>query len=281
MILIVIKILYRIIKETVFDFLERYHPIFGRKARKYEGKKILIIGGTAGLGLALAEKLSKYNSVTVSGRKYFDTQQYRFNYIKMDVTKEIEFGYEYDVIFFCAGFAKCKYFADYTEDELRVGFEVNYWGPIKALQKTISNQQVFRHGNKVIDFVLIGTPLSFFPLPGYGAYAPTKSALYNLFSTIKDELLAKNKINLFFYILSTTQTPGYDQENLTKPEETYYIEKLTVAELPERRAETLLKGMLRSNLIYSDYFVAIIREGFTSWPIRLINRILIKLYYKF
>lgn len=243
------------------------------KKTKYENKKILIIGGTSGLGLSLALKLSEMNDVTVSGRRDFDTQYLPLEYLKMDVTKEITFSDEFDVIFYCTGYANVKRFDDLKIDEFRDQFEVNYFGVVKTLKCLLD---VAKRKKKPVDFVMIGSTLTFFSIPGYSAYSPSKSALFDLFSELKYEMRSRN-IFLYFYILSSTKTPGYDKENRTKPFITKKIENLTDEVDVDSRADTLLAGMKYSHTVSSDNTAWLLKN--IPWNLKeLINGLIIRFY---
>lgn len=101
------------------------------------------------------------------------------------------------------------------------------------------------------DIILIGSTLSFFPIPGFSAYSPTKTALYDFYRTTRHELKELH-MDLYFYILSTTETPGYKQENISKPELTKKLENLTKEENVDIRAQTLLNSMKYLKTIPSD-----------------------------
>lgn len=109
------------------------------------------------------------------------------------------------------------------------------------------------------DVILIGSTLSFFPIPGFSAYSPTKTALYDFFKTARHEL-KKLQVDLYFYILSTTKTPGYKQENITKPEITKRLENFTEEENVDIRTHDLLNSMKYYKTIPSDSTVWILRS---------------------
>lgn len=255
--------------------------------KKYKNKKIIIIGGTSGLGLSLALKLSNWNDVTITGRRQFNDKYLPVKFLKMDVQKIIKIDNNYDVIFYCAGYAVSKYFDHLDMNEIKDEFEVNYFGAVKVL-KTIINERENKNNNnefkcrdnRKLDFILIGSPLSFFTLPGYSAYSPTKSALFCLFSTIRPEMKLKN-IEMYFYILSTTMTSGYLKENITKPKITMQIENIGSIASADERADTLLTGMLHNHIIYSDLLVFLMKINIDSWIVTVIHSLIIKFFYQF
>ncbi|ELQ74111.1 putative 3-ketosphinganine reductase, partial [Trachipleistophora hominis] len=310
-----------------------------KRPRKYQNKNILIIGGTSGLGLSLALKLSNHNNVSVTGRRTFDTAYLPLRFIRMDIMQGCIELAEYDAVFYCAGYAVAKYFVDLEWEEIVNDFSVNYFGAVRVLrmlagcgkrdgeekvmkrdqngsashrndradcdgeEKVVKRDQngsashrndqagydehstscttalstspfraalrVMHRGSAITnnrsqrtikprDIVLIGTPLAFFAVPGYAAYSPSKSALYNLFLTIQPELRKLN-IYLYFYIMSTTKTPGYDRENITKPAFTKRIETWTEETGVDERSDRLLDGMAGCSVVTSDWLVEIMR----------------------
>lgn len=290
--------------------------------RTISGHTILVIGGTSGLGLSLALKLSNHNHVTVSGRHAYDCTYNNMAYIAMDVRARIQHALgQYDVIVYCAGYACAKYFVDVGEDDVVDGMDVNYFGAVRVLRNIVMGRTsgVINNGNndngnskgngnsnnsnrsndninsnndniantisnininnntdianinisndtsntisnsRPITVVLIGTPLTFFAIPGYAAYTPAKSALFALFTTIRPELL-KIGIHLTFYILSTTYSPGYDKESATKPSYTQYVEQYARGASCDDRADVLISGLCSGrHVVCSDVMCGMVR----------------------
>ncbi|KAG0439697.1 3-ketodihydrosphingosine reductase tsc10 [Dictyocoela muelleri] len=129
----------------------------------FETQKILIIGGTKGLGLSLAIQLKESGAdVTITGRskyelkklkrifgfkiKIFDVTKFRNirdnvknNKIKSKISSIEKFNNtlgndDYDLIFYCVGYCRAGYFKDLSIDDYKNQMEVNYLGAIKCLK---------------------------------------------------------------------------------------------------------------------------------------------------
>lgn len=90
--------------------------------------------------------------------------------------------------------------------------------------------------------VMISSTLGLMGMIGYSQYSPTKFALRGLAECLRQELMPYG-IETSIYFVSTIKSPGYEKENLTKPEITKMLEDGDLSDpSPEARARTLLKG---------------------------------------
>ena len=95
--------------------------------------------------------------------------------------------------------------------------------------------------------VMISSTLGLMGMIGYSQYSPTKFALRGLAECLRQELIPYG-IGTSIYFVSTIQSPGYEKENLSKPEITKMIEDGDPSDpSPEARAQTLLKGKININ----------------------------------
>lgn len=134
------------------------------KKNFFRKKKVLIIGGTNGLGLSLASQLKEKGAkVTITGRSKKDLKKlkniFSFKVKKVDVTvnycpkktccgnvgsndsskQNICLGYlpfhgSFDIVFYCAGYCSAGYFKDKSVDDYKNEMDVNYIGAIKCLK---------------------------------------------------------------------------------------------------------------------------------------------------
>ncbi|KAF7682832.1 3-ketodihydrosphingosine reductase [Astathelohania contejeani] len=229
---------------------------FRRKKLHLKGKKIIIFGGTKGLGLALAHLLKKMGAyVTITSRTSNDLlylkNKYGFSIYKIDVTNIGSFKFlthDFDYIFVCCGICIPGYFADQNISVYRKTMEVNYFGTLNVL-KYFQNYQT-----SPFHFIIISSSLSLWSCPGYASYSPTKAALKSFFDTVHWEL-EKSNIKLYIYFVSTINSPGLENENITKPSFTKFIDRFSYGEnnKPEKRAKKLLEDMAYDRRIVSDF----------------------------
>lgn len=99
-------------------------------------------------------------------------------------------------------------------------------------------------GNKG-KIVLVSSTLGLMGLVGYSQYSPMKFAIRGLAETLRSEMLLYG-ITVHCYFPGTILSPGYEQENRTKPELTKKLEGGPEEGLtPKQCAEGLIKGELQ------------------------------------
>ena len=80
---------------------------------------------------------------------------------------------------------------------------------------------------------------------GFSTYAPAKFALRGLAETLRNELLPY-RIRVHLLCPCDTETPGYAEENKTKPVETVEISKQGVVVQASVIADSLMNGIDRA-----------------------------------
>jgi 3-dehydrosphinganine reductase len=122
------------------------------------------------------------------------------------------------LLFHCAGYAASRAFADLSAAEFRAQADVNYLGSVHVVRAFLPHMARPGQGggNIILTSSLAGQVGTF----GYAAYAPTKFALRGFAECLAMELAATApSVNISLAYPPDTQTPGYDLENVTKPEE--------------------------------------------------------------
>lgn len=101
---------------------------------------------------------------------------------------------------------------------------------------------MIKNGIKSGRVVMVSSTLGLMGMIGYSQYSPTKFALRGLAECLRQELIPYN-IRVSIYFVSTINSPGYEKENITKPEITKQIEDGDSSDSsPCARAKTLLNG---------------------------------------
>ena len=98
--------------------------------------------------------------------------------------------------------------------------------------------------------VLVSSLLGLTGLLGYTSYSPVKHALRGLADSLQSEFHLYPKIDISCYFPATMKTPGYDEEEKSKPELVKKIEKGD----PVADAKVCAKGLLRG-IDRGDYFI--------------------------
>ncbi|UYI26311.1 short chain dehydrogenase [Encephalitozoon cuniculi] len=217
------------------------------------GRKILIIGGSSGLGLAFARILKEAgNDVTVTSRsmKKLEALQRRWG-LKTQVldvnAADVPEPTDFDYIFCCAGVSYPSYFIDQPLEVFEETANTNYLGTVAMLKHYAAVNK------KPVKFIMIGSTLALLTFPGFSSYSPSKTALLSLFYTVRDEM-GKIGVELYLYNTASILTPGFERENRAKPAYTRAVEGMVSPSSAEKRATAFLNGMKERRVVTSDVF---------------------------
>lgn len=174
-----------------------------------------------------------------------------FNQATTALTRVPEF------VFCTAGISTPRLFLEHTPEEFEAGFRTNYF---TALYTIHAAAKAMVAANVKGTIVLTSSVLGFMSFVGYSQYSPTKYALRGLADTLRQEL-SMYGINVKAYFPAAIFSPGYEQEQLTKPEITKKIEEADGGLTPRQCAEGMLKGVERNDYyITTDIIGAILRS---------------------
>jgi short-subunit dehydrogenase len=180
----------------------------------YQGKNIWIIGGTTGIGLALALQLSKLaKNVVISGRSNFESVTPNLSFIRLDVTKleEVESALtqiksrlnHLDILIFCAGIYEPMGLKNFNLQKSREILEVNFGGFLNVIQ----NLNFLQSKLKLEQISIVSSIASYFGMPNSLCYGASKAALSNIAESLFYELKNQVKVQLI--------NPGFVKTRLT------------------------------------------------------------------
>lgn len=107
--------------------------------------------------------------------------------------------------------------------------------------------------------VFISSMLGLISFAGWATYAPTKYAVRGLADTLRNEL-KRYGIGVHIFFPGGIESPGFDTENLTKPEITKIIEGANTPQTGEECAKSLLNGLYKGNyMIVTDAISQVLR----------------------
>lgn len=243
--------------------------LFGKKRWNPEGKHVYITGGSQGLGLALAKDLAKrgasisivartqskleaalkeLESLRQSPSQFFDS--FSFSLDTADASAAAfaavcaaHNGQAPDAVFACAGASRPMYLVDMTAEDFERGMKDGFW--VQAWTAFASAKEMARQGKKG-KIILVSSTLGFMSFVGYASYSPAKHALRGLADSLRSELLLYG-IDVHVFFPPTMYTPGFDEENKTKPAITRKIESTDEGLTPEQAAAGLLAGVQRGD----------------------------------
>ncbi len=189
--------------------------------KQYQEKKVVIIGGTSGMGLATAKMLVNGGArVLVTGRSEagLDSAQKELGKDALVVSSDArslsdidtlaarvttEFG-TFDLLFVNAGFAIRAPFESMTEAVYDEMFNLNAKGPIFAMQRLAP---LIHRGGSVVLTTSISNVKG---MPGQTAYAGAKAALRSFARVLATELLPR-EVRVNCVSPGPTDTPIIDK----------------------------------------------------------------------
>ncbi|KAF7701695.1 3-ketodihydrosphingosine reductase [Cucumispora dikerogammari] len=254
-----LTLLFLLLTYSIFEYI----PIL-KNSRVHKppdtANNILIIGGTSGLGLALAINLqSKGYRITIAARNKQNlisiAKIHNFKHLTIDICKDLTVSLCYDYIICTAGLAITGLFKDLTLEDFKRSTEINYFGPINLIN-------AIKHQNFIskITIMFISSTSTLIPIPGYITYSPSKIALEYFVKIANLELKSKNIFLKIFYS-NTINTEGFKRENINKPEITKRIESFDSSNTsPDVKAEVIFKN-LHKDVSFSDLFTYLVKVG--------------------
>lgn len=209
-----------------------------------KGKHVVITGGSSGIGKAAALEAAKLGAhVTIIGRDVArlnatvkeivlvcpDKNQQLVQHVALDVTSDYNvieeslFCLEREVgpIFMlvnCAGMCICGEFEKMEVDDIKLMINLNYFGSAYPTRCVLPGMKERNEGL----IVFVSSEAALVGIYGYSAYSAGKWAVRGLAEALVMELVGSG-VRVMLAFPPDTDTPGFKNEELTKPEETKLI----------------------------------------------------------
>ena len=251
--------------------------------QSFQNQIIIVTGGSMGIGLATAEALARnganlcliarrpdplaraqqrVQAAARSSDQFVET-------IACDVTDEMMLGPLLDDFIVrrgvpdrlinTVGYAYPQRVENLTLGDFRKQMAVNYFGQFIPTQLLLPHW--LEQGRGHVAFV--SSVLGFMSFTGYAAYAPTKYALFGLAESLRNELKPRG-IQVSILFPPDTDTPGFEQENRSKPPETARLSEAGKLMTPDQVAQVFVAGLSKGQFE--------ILPGEARW-IRLLSRL--------
>jgi NAD(P)-dependent dehydrogenase (short-subunit alcohol dehydrogenase family) len=163
--------------------------------------KVLIIGGTKGIGKAIVSEIIEEHEVVCLSRNISDFTHNNYKHIKFDVLNdefpEIE---SLDTLIYCPGTINLKPISTLTLDDFRYDFELNVIGAVKAIKKYL-NLLKKSENPSILMFSTVATKLG---MPYHSSVSVSKSGIDGLVKTLGAELAPKIRINAIAPTITNT-----------------------------------------------------------------------------
>lgn len=235
-----------------------------------KGARVLITGGSTGIGLELAKEFVRKGShVVISARREevlrgataeinaeataASSLLHKASYVVMDVgsedrvrdacasaLKSVGGAEGFDVVVCCAGFSHPSRFLDCPVAVAKQQMEVNYFGCLNVARAVLPAMLKQKRGR----IVFVSSMAAAAPIAGFTTYAPTKAAV-RAFAQALDMEYACMGVRSQVVNPPDVETPGYEEENKVKSEECKQICALGGASpfTPKAMAQACVKGI--------------------------------------
>jgi NAD(P)-dependent dehydrogenase (short-subunit alcohol dehydrogenase family) len=155
-------------------------------------KKILIIGGSKGIGNAILLQQLENNTVYTISRNAPEVAHPNLTHFSLDVLQdtlpEIE---SLDSVIYCPGSITLKPIGSLTIDDFRNDFEINVIGVVKVIQKYLP---ALKKGNQP-SILLFSTVAAKLGMPFHASIATAKAGVEGLVKSLGAELASSIRIN--------------------------------------------------------------------------------------
>lgn len=269
-----------------------------KKVKSFAGWRALITGGSSGIGLELARALVREGALVCIAAR--DEQRLsaaaqelnaalpsggRACFVVMDVSRPdsiasgvqaaIEMLGGLELLVNNAGYALAGY-VDELDDRAYVDMmAVNYFGAMRLSRQCLAHFMTQGQGR----IVNVTSMLGFMGTFGYSAYCASKYALSGFTEALRQDALPFG-VRVQLCYPPTTNTPGLERENQSKPPEAWAIEGKSRAFSATQVASQLLKGIRAGRfqiVIGVDSWFIWIAQRLVPWLVRyVIDRVLLK-----
>lgn len=225
--------------------------------KEFNSKTAFIPGGSSGIGLSVAKLLAAEGAnVVIFARNAKRLEEAaalvkknakggsRVGFMTLDVSDDAavketmakavsDFGIP-DLLINCAGRAYPRNFEDITFTQFNETMQINMYGIWNTCHALIPVMK--KHGGVIVN---TSSMCGFIGVFGYTDYCASKYAIVGFSEALKSELKQYN-IDVHVLCPPDTDTPGFAEENKTKPEETKAISASAKLMSPDDVAVVLL-----------------------------------------
>jgi 3-dehydrosphinganine reductase len=254
----------------------------------FDGRRVFLAGGSEGIGRSTAVELARRGAnVVVGARRKAPLDETvemmqaagpsgRYGAVPVDITDRAavrgavgdihgHLGGPVDTLIVNVGMAMTGYVHELDDEAFDRMIQVNYLGHVNVLRALLPS--LIEAGKADVCFV--SSALGFMSMPGYTAYSGSKYAIAGFAESLRMELKPKGVRVTVFYP-GTTDTPGLEKENATKPKAVWKMEadsSFSKTHKPDDVAQSLLKGIERGSFEnYPGMDVSFIRWMYDKFP---------------
>jgi len=165
-------------------------------------KKIVIIGGSKGIGNAIIQNLIDSNHITNLSRTTPSLSHNNLQHFSIDILNdELPNIQEVDTLIYCPGSINLKPINRLKIEDFKNDFEINVLGAVKAIQHFLPQ---LKKGNNP-SILLFSTVASKLGMPFHASIASAKSAIEGLVKSLGAELAPMIRINAIAPTVTNTE----------------------------------------------------------------------------
>lgn len=257
----------------------------------FTGKKVLVTGGSRGIGRAMALQLASQGADVAIWARNQDalddtvdamrataaSPEQTFLAQSVDVVDRAviktcaailleELG-GLDVLINNSGYARPLPLDELSDDDIDGMTQINYMGHVNVTRAFLGHFREQKSG----DICNITSMLGFMGFYGYTAYCGSKYAIAGFSEGLRQEMMLYNvRVSVFYP--PTTDTPGLKTENSVKPQATWAIEGKSTQFSSEDVGAAVLKSIRKgrfTNMVglsnWGIYYAHRYAPGFVRW----------------
>ncbi|XP_058133841.1 3-ketodihydrosphingosine reductase isoform X1 [Dasypus novemcinctus] len=242
-------------------------PLISPKPLALPGAHVVVTGGSSGIGKCVAIECYKQGAfITLVARnedkllqakKEIEKHSINDKQVVLCISVDLSQDYNHvenvikqaqeklgpvDMLVNCAGMSIPGKFEDLEVSSFERLMSINYLGSVYPSRAVITTMKERRVGR----IVFVSSQAGQVGLFGYTAYSPSKFALRGLAEALQMEVKPYNVYVTVAYP-PDTDTPGFAEENKTKPLETRLISETTSVCKPEQVAKQIVKDAIQGN----------------------------------
>ena len=183
-----------------------------------KNKNILIIGGSSGIGLALANLLSPSNNIYIASRSSDNLTGLNVNHLPFDATSDsldtTLLPEKLDGFVYCPGSINLRPFKGLSVEAFEKDFQINVTGAINSLKNVL--RHLSASGNASI--VFFSTVAVQTGMPFHSSVAASKGAIEGLTRSLAAEFAPKIRVNAIAPSIVDTPLASKFLNNETKLE---------------------------------------------------------------
>ena len=181
-------------------------------------KNILLIGGSYGIGLAIAKELQNDNNIFIASRSNEGLEALNITHIPFDSTTDIidvsQLPATIDGLVYCPGSINLRPFRGLKLETFESDMQINFFGMVKVIQ-TVLPQLTASNQSSIVLFSSVAASMG---MPFHTSVAAAKGAIEGFAKALAAEYAPKIRVNVIAPSLTNTPLADKFLNNETKQE---------------------------------------------------------------